>query len=328
MTNNPEITVLTIVHNAERYITEAIDSVLNQTYRNFEYILVDNNSTDNTPKILADYAQKDERIKLIKETKQGVLYARNAGLQIAKGKWVAILDADDIALPNRLGYQLDFVRKNPEVVMVGSGCIMMDEDGEFLKSYSYPGDHKSLVRRLENQEAFFPHSSAFYNRQAVTKLGGYRFSAAEDYDLWLRLSIVGEIACIQEFLTKLRRHIQSNSFNTDQEYYLLYKAISLICHFRRKMGLSDLFLKREKWNDFLEWTEKRMESLGVFQKGIAKRQLYRIWYSKENSKLCRLLQILNQFLSNRDTIAYLLDRSFLKNAAVQIAQQSAEVFAG
>jgi glycosyltransferase involved in cell wall biosynthesis len=326
MTNHPEITVLTIVCNGERYIREAVNSILNQTYENFEYILVNNNSTDNTPGILEDYAQKDKRIKIIKETRQGVLYARNAGLQIAKGDWVAILDADDIALPQRLECQLNFIEQNPSAVLVGSGCIMIDEDGKYIKEYRYPADHTSLVRYLEERGVFFAHSSAFYNRQAVAKLGGYRFTAAEDYDLWLRLSIVGEIACIQEFLTKLRRHIQSNSYNTDQEYYLLYKVIPLICHFRKKMGLSDLFLKREKWNGFLEWTRMQMENSDCFKKGEAQREFFRTWYSRDNNKLIRTFQLIHQITSNRFVAQSLLNRSYLLKAATQIAQKSAEVF--
>ena len=326
MANNPEVSVLTIVHNGERYVGRAIDSILNQTYRNFEYILVDNNSTDSTPKILSDYAQKDERIRIISESEQGVLYARNAGLRIAKGDWVAVLDADDIALPNRLECQLSFVKENPTVILVGGGCTLIDRDGEFLKSYTYPTNHESLVRHLENEQAFFPHSSAFFNRQVVAELGGYRFPHAEDADLWLRLSMQGEIACLNQPLIKLRRSVSSRSYNISQEPYILFNLVGLVCHFRRKEGLSDLYSVKEKWDDFLAWTKMRMETLNCFEKGKAKRELYRIWYSKGSSKLHRVFRMIYLSISNRSARAFLLDRSYIQSAAVQIAEESKGLF--
>ncbi len=326
MTDKPQITVLTIVYNGELHIQEAIDSIRNQTYTDFEYIVVDNNSTDDTPEILEYYAKRDKRIRVITETKQGILFARNAGLQQAKGDWVAVLDADDVALPDRLERQFDFVKQNPSVVLVGSGCFMINEAGRLMKEYRYPPDYKSLVDRLEQHQAFFPHSSAFYNRQIVAEIGGYRFPHAEDYDLWFRLSEYGDIACISEPLIKLRRTVMSRSYNISQEPYILFKLIILACHLRRKHGLSDPFLKQEKWDDFLEWTRIQMENFDCFRKGKAQREFFRIWYSKDNNKLIRIFQLFYQFISNRFLRVSLLDRSYLAKAAIQIAQKSAEVF--
>jgi len=326
VTDKPQITVLTIVYNGELHIQEAIDSIRNQTYTDFEYIVVDNNSTDDTPEILEYYAKRDKRIRVITETKQGILFARNAGLQQAKGDWVAVLDADDVALPDRLERQFDFVKQNPSVVLVGSGCFMINEAGRLMKEYRYPPDYKSLVDRLEQHQAFFPHSSAFYNRQIVAEIGGYRFPHAEDYDLWFRLSEYGDIACISEPLIKLRRTVMSRSYNISQEPYILFKLIILACHLRRKHGLSDPFLKQEKWDDFLEWTRIQMENFDCFRKGKAQREFFRIWYSKDNNKLIRIFQLFYQFISNRFLRVSLLDRSYLAKAAIQIAQKSAEVF--
>jgi len=326
VTDKPQITVLTIVYNGELHIQEAIDSIRKQTYTDFEYIVVDNNSTDDTPEILEYYAKRDKRIRVITETKQGILFARNAGLQQAKGDWVAVLDADDVALPDRLERQFDFVKQNPSVVLVGSGCFMINEAGRLMKEYRYPPDYKSLVDRLEQHQAFFPHSSAFYNRQIVAEIGGYRFPHAEDYDLWFRLSEYGDIACISEPLIKLRRTVMSRSYNISQEPYILFKLIILACHLRRKHGLSDPFLKQEKWDDFLEWTRIQMENFDCFRKGKAQREFFRIWYSKDNNKLIRIFQLFYQFISNRFLRVSLLDRSYLAKAAIQIAQKSAEVF--
>jgi len=322
MTAHPEITVLTIVYNGERFIREAIDSILNQTYEDFEYVIVDNNSTDSTPAILKDYAQKDRRIKIIREPEQGILYARNAGLKVARGEWIAVLDADDIALPNRLECQLNLVRENPDVVLVGSGLILIDENGKFIKRYSYPGDHKSLLSRLENKQAFFAHSSAVFKKSIVSKLGGYRILYGEDYDLWLRLSMCGEIACIQEPLIKLRQFVMSHSYDVSQESYTLSTLAALVCHFLRKEGLADPSLaKEDEWSEFLALVRIQAKNLNVFRKGKAIRELNRIRYSRKNIKLWRRIEIAYQLLSNRFARAALLDRSYLKNAAVQITEE-------
>ena len=322
MTTHPEITVMTIVYNGERYIRKAIDSVLNQTYKAFEYVIVDNNSTDNTPAILKDHAQKDRRIKIIIEPEQGILYARNAGLKVARGEWIAVLDADDIALPERLERQLNLVMENPDVVLVGSGLNLIDENGKFIKRYSYPTDHKSLLSRLENKQAFFAHSSAFFKKLVVSKLNGYRILYGEDYDLWLRLSMCGKIACIQEPLIKLRRSVMSHSYDVSQESYILSSLAALVCHFLRKEGIADPSLaKEEEWSEFLALVRIKAENLNVFRKGKATRALNRIRYSRENSKLWRMVEIAYQLLFNRFSRAALLDRSYLKNAAVQITEE-------
>ena len=324
---NPKVTVLTVVYNGERYIREAVDSVLNQSYRDFEYLLVDNNSTDSTPKILESYARGDKRIKIIKETKQGPLYARSTGLKFAKGEWIAVLDADDMALPNRLECQLNLIKNNPAVVFVGSGCIMIDEDGKFLKEYNYPCEHKSLVRRLENHQAFPPHSSALFRRTDAIRLNGYRFPHAEDYDLWLRLSEQGEIACVQSPLIKLRRYVESRSYNVAQRSYILYKVVPLVLHLRRKAGLSDLAtIGGKEWNDFLEWAWMRMERLGYFQKAEAMRELNRIRYSRTDNNLYRLFQMLRQVLSNRSARRALIEPMYLKNIAERLTEESKVLF--
>lgn len=328
MTECPEISVLTIVHNGERFIKEAIDSVLSQTCKNFEYIIVDNNSTDNTPGILAEYARKDSRIRIINENNKGILYARNAGLSEAKGEWIAVLDADDVAFPCRLEKQLDFVKKDEGLVLVGGGCVIIDENGRGLKNYIYPSGHHSLLERLEEQSAFFPHSSAFYKRELVACLGGYRFSYAEDYDLWLRLSACGKIASIPLPLIKLRRSTSSNSYNVSQDKYLLHKIFVLVSHMRRKMQLSDVFLAgQEQKDDFMTWLKEQAESLGALKKGRAIRELNRVRHSVNQSKFKRTLRILSMLVNDRHSRAFLFDRGFLKNAAIEIAEASKERFA-
>jgi len=109
---NPEITVLTCCHNASGFIMEAIESILQQSYQNFEYLIVDDGSTDDTSNILKKYSAKDNRIVIIEKKHSGLADSLNAGLRHAKGEWIARLDADDIAVPDRLLSQWNFVRNN------------------------------------------------------------------------------------------------------------------------------------------------------------------------------------------------------------------------
>lgn len=327
MTLNPEISVLTIVYNDDRYISEAIDSILAQSYSKYEYIIVDNDSTDSTPQILESYEKRDKRIRVIKEKRRGIFYARNTGLKIARGKWVAILDADDIASHKRLEYQFDHVKKNPNVILLGSGCILIDENGKGLKTYSYPGDHKALVSCLENQKAFFPHSSSLYNRQTAVEMGGYRSSYAEDYDLWLRLSMCGNVACIPSPLIKLRRSVSSNSYNVSEVTYRLHNMTALVLYLRRKMDLREPNRNSEEWEVASEWIRRQMEDLKVFEKVKALREMNRLRYSTEFTKMGRLSRVMYKLISNRYARdAFLLDRSYMKKAAVKIAEASKDVF--
>jgi len=116
------------------------------------------------------------------------------------------------------------------------------------------------------------------------------------------------------------------SYNISQKPYILFKLIILVCHLRRKHGLSDLHLTRERWDSFVKWVNRRIENLGCFRKGKAQRELYRIWYSKSRDKLSCLLDMLHYVLSHPDARAFLRNRSYLTDAAAQIAAESETLF--
>ncbi len=328
MINQPKISVITIVYNGERYIRETIDSILNQTYNDFEYIIVENNSTDNTPEILKYYAQKDKRIKIIKESQQGILYARKTGLQAAKGEWIAVLDADDIAYSCRLESQMDYIRANPKTTLVGGGSTEIDENGIIIRNYVYPSDQKSLVDRLVNMRGFFAHSSAFFKRRAAVELGGYQLLYAEDNDLWLRMSLlIGNISSVRKPLVKIRVSNKSHSYTVSQEEYLLYILVGQVRYYRQKKGYP--YLSPEDgilWFQFLEWTKTRMNNLDVINKRVALRKLKSIRYSREQNLALRLTQIASLLITNQYARAFLIDRSYLRNAAIKIADESLSIF--
>ena len=134
---NPIVTVLMSVYNGERYLNEAIDSILAQTFTDFEFLIIDDASTDSTPKILHSY--DDPRIRIVtNEENLGLTKSLNKGLALAQGEYIARMDADDISLPERLMMQLNFLIDNKTVPLVGSGAIMIDEDGKSIGKMNLP----------------------------------------------------------------------------------------------------------------------------------------------------------------------------------------------
>lgn len=209
-----KVSVVMAVHNGERFLSEAIESILDQTFKDFEFIIIDDGSTDKTPKILEKYSKKDERIRLIAQNNQGLTKSLNRGISKARGKYIARMDADDVSLPERLETQYEFMERNEEVVMCGTLAEEVDENGKKLsgkkapKLYldSLPTDPHEIRRAILRRNPFV-HPSIMARRQALIKTGGYDESLAysQDYDLYLRLIQKGQLANIPLKLIRFRR---------------------------------------------------------------------------------------------------------------------------
>jgi len=268
--SKPEISVMMSCYNGSRWLREAIDSVLAQTYENFEFILVDNGSTDDTWNIIQSYRDKDKRIVAISKKNTLLPDSLNVGIVQAKGEWIARLDADDLCEPTRLEEQINFVRKHPEVVLLGTGFIEIDEQGQVIKKHLYPSKHSVLVQHLEHLQSFFPHSSAFYRLDTVRLIGGYNlhFRMAQDWQLWSELALRGKVMCLPKYLVHIRKHPdQLSSENKGKSVNHEAMAV-VVCRFLRKAGRKDpsVDASAKKWILFLNWIEKRMEELDVFEK--------------------------------------------------------------
>lgn len=208
MINNlaPKITVLMPVYNGEKYLRDAIESVLNQTYKNFEFIIINDGSTDNSRVIIESYS--DNRIILINNKSNiKLIKSLNMGLEIAKGKYVARMDCDDICSPDRLCKQLSFLEKNRDVCLIGSNFKLIDSSGKFISNFLFPQNHNLLCWSL----CFYSpicHPSVMFRKDVVCSIGGYNMKClhAEDYDLWYRLSKNNKIANLPDFLLYLRKH--------------------------------------------------------------------------------------------------------------------------
>lgn len=209
----PAVSVLIAAYNAAKYISETIESVLAQTFEDFELIIVDDCSFDNTAEIIFSF--NDPRIRYFKnDSNKGISFTRNRLIYLAQGDFLAILDADDIALPNRLEIQQSFLKNNPAYVLVCSWFETIDESGNtkaiFRKSISTEEFPVSLL--FSNKIA---QSSVMLNAKLLpnkNNLYNIEFPPAEDYELWVRLLKIGKLKMIPEILLKYRDHQDSASY--------------------------------------------------------------------------------------------------------------------
>jgi len=205
--NAPRVSVLMPVRDGAQWLALAIDSVLAQTFADFELLVIDDGSSDRSPEIAADHAVRDARVRLVRQDALGLVAALNRGLREAQGDLIARLDADDLARPERLARQVAAMDANPRLNLIGSWAEKIDAEGKPAGALTPPSDRQELRDTLARTNPFV-HSSVMLRTEAARRAGGYRaaFEAAEDYDLWLRLSEHGDIAIIPEPLVLYREH--------------------------------------------------------------------------------------------------------------------------
>ncbi len=211
--DTPRISVITTVHNGERFLAAAIESILTQSFTDFEYLLVDDASTDGTGAILARYAAADARILPIsKSFSVNHSHAINAALGQARGEFVAILDADDLAHPARLARQVEFLDANPAVGVVGAQVQQIDDAGYAGKTMTFPTSW-ALARWTILFGTPVLHSAAMVRRSLLTEIGGYsvQWKYANDFSLWATLIDRTRITNLPETLVSYRRHAQQTS---------------------------------------------------------------------------------------------------------------------
>ena len=203
MTAPPRVSVVMAVHDGARWLREAVDSALAQTLDDLELIAIDDGSTDATGDILAGY--RDARLTVVRHARAGLTRSLNRGLRLGAAPLVARLDADDVALPERLARQVAFLDAHPEVGVLGTGCREIGASGEVLRVYAPPADDAGIRSALIRRNPLV-HSSIVMRRQAIEAAGGYdeTLPVAQDYDLWLRLSRLTRLANLPEPLV-LRR---------------------------------------------------------------------------------------------------------------------------
>lgn len=232
------------VRNRARYVALAVDSILGQTHRNLELIVVDDGSTDASPRILADFAARDSRVRVHRRRHGGVSAARNAGIGLARGEFVAVMDDDDIALPARLEKQAAFLRGNPDFASVSVRCETMDEDGAFIKVTKVHKERQEagLPLSVLAREAVAVNQTTMFRRSALVAVGGYRsfFTVVEDYDLALRLAEKFGVACINETLHRHRQYAPRSGVNLMSSHALApFYCAAVFSAACRRGGMAD-----------------------------------------------------------------------------------------
>ncbi len=222
-----KVSIIMSVYNGEQFLAEAIESISNQSFKDFEFIIVDDCSTDSTSKILDNYIKKDPRIRIIKNNQNiGLTVSLNKALKEAAGEYIARMDCDDVALADRLEKQIEFMEKNPDTVLLGTAYYEIDKDGKELAQNQYPSTDHDLRTILIRFNPFC-HASVIIRQPALLKAGLYdeNISRTQDYDLWFRLANVGKIANLPEYLMK--RRYNDNNISIALEDEQLKWAISI-----------------------------------------------------------------------------------------------------
>ncbi len=206
--NPPKVSVIMAVKDGEKYLRAAMDSILAQVFTDFEFIVVDDRSTDSSLQIVQQYAQEDARIHVIENDHHAGLSASlNKGICTAQGELIARMDADDISLPHRLEEQAKYMNEHPEIDVLGTGFNLVDEAGNHLRSITFSNDPDILRWDL----LFFTpiaHPSAMMRSSIIRKVGGYntKIASAQDYELWTRVILAGRLSNLEEIHMRLRLH--------------------------------------------------------------------------------------------------------------------------
>ena len=212
----PLISVIMPVYKGERFLREAIDSILNQTFTDFEFIIINDGSTDGTLEIIQSYS--DKRIRLVNnESNQGIVACLNHGIELAQGEYIARMDADDISLPERFEKQIRFLEENPDVGVCGTWRKNIDANGDIIGERTHPKEDYLIKWKLFLNTNPISHPTILMRADLVKSVGGYneKFKHCEDYDLWRRLIYKTKIYNIPEFLLSYRYH--DNNITTTQQ---------------------------------------------------------------------------------------------------------------
>jgi len=318
----PFFSIIMSCYNADKYIEHAINSVLNQTYKNWELIIINDGSKDNSLKIINKFQKRDKKIKAIHLKKNlGQAYARNLGIKISKGKWISILDADDIYSQNKLAVQSGIIRNlSKDYVLIGTSCVLINKKGKRINNrlHHYPKKTFFLKNNLYRNSKFPPHSSIVYKKSAIKKIGLFdeRFKKCEDYDLWLRLSSIGNFTSTNKTYINYRMH-DSNTSNLSGRYDFSSEVESLLArvlHISRLKKLEKELEKKYSFNELLILTKNNLQENCFYNKNKKinkiKKNFFTILLNFENIKFIFLLLLERYGIYRPDKI---LLKNFIKN---------------
>jgi len=249
----PKISVVMAVFNGERYLIEAVESILHQSFRDFEFIILNDGSTDESGEILRRFAKRDSRIRLFNGERRGLTCCLNRGIAIAKGRYLARMDADDVSLPGRFEAQVNYLDANPEVVALGGQARVVSPEGWPLGHWSVPVEHEDIdAVHIAGFAGRLIHPTSMMRLDALRRIGGFdeRLTYAQDYDLWLRLAEIARLSNLPGTILNYRLHLASVSSATRRLQYESVVTIAKVARLRR--GLSPL-ISLVDWESFQGW---------------------------------------------------------------------------
>lgn len=221
--NKPLISVIMPAHNAQKYISRAIESILNQTFKKFELIIINDSSTDKTLDIIKSFSKKDSRVKIVNnDTRLDIAHSLNKGISLAKSNIIARMDADDIAFSNRLELQYKLISSSKNIAVVGANIVIMDATENEIATRSYPDESVKLKECLFKYSPF-AHPVVMFKKNMFEEVGRYnpKYSPTEDLDLWFRLGSKYEFKSIPEPLLKYRLSEKSSSHKVLKDLEIL-----------------------------------------------------------------------------------------------------------
>lgn len=245
--HDPAVSVVMTAYNTERYVEDAIRSVLGQTCEAFELIIVNDGSTDGTAAVLDRLAGEDARIRVYHHENQGICAASNFGIAQTRAPMIARIDSDDLAHPRRLASQLAYMDTHEDVVCLGCYVDYIDKKGRRLTTIQTPLDHETIDAKHMQGHCSIWHTGSVYRRSAFDQVGGYNagYDCCVDMELWLRLGEIGRLANLPEPLQKYRIHLTSvSALKRDRQRELAHQACEEAA---RRRGVPCRFSAEEDW---------------------------------------------------------------------------------
>lgn len=284
-----EVSVLMPVYNAERYLAEAVESILDQTFADFEFLIVDDGSTDRSLSILQGYAATDSRVRLYSRHNTGLVATLNELIEKARAPYLVRMDADDISMPWRIEKQIEYMESNPDCVASSGFAVVIDPDGDELMNWELPVDHNAIDQfHMQGHGGGIIHPASILRARAVRLIGGYLsvYPHAEDFDLWLRLAEHGKLGNISIPILKYRHSEGSvSSAYKLQQLNSTREAILRACERRRipvpasvyMLEETNLQVKTKNPDLYVKWAWWALDSKHV---NVARKHAFRAFFQR------------------------------------------------
>ena len=254
----PTVSVVMSVRNGGAFLREAVESILQQSFRDFEFVIIDDGSTDESGSVLDRYQKSDSRVQVFHQENRGLIESLNRGCRLSRGKYIARMDADDIALNDRLERQVKWMEEHQSLGALGGAVELISATGKSLGIYPHPCESREIALALADGDCAIWHPTAFIRKNVFLSVGGYRpiVVDAEDYDLWLRVADRFELANLEAVVLKYRVHSSQVSIRKHEQQ-------TLSCFAARAAALSRKKGNPDPLESVSEITPRVLEDLGV-----------------------------------------------------------------